>query len=557
MSNIFVEISLVLVIAALVAAIMKFLRQPLIIGHIITGLIVGPYVFNFIKSTETINVLSYFGIALLLFIIGLSLNPRVIKEVGRISLITGLGQVAFTTAIGFFITRLLGFSTISSLYIALAISFSSTIIILKLLSDKKELARLHGKIAIGFLLVQDIIATVALVIVSASAQNRDILSLVTTTTLKGVGLILAIVLVSIFVLPKLSNFFSKSSESLFLFAIGWGFGLSALFYVLGFSIEIGALFAGVALASSPYSYEISSRMKPLRDFFIIIFFILLGSQMAVDGITKLILPGLILSAFVLIGNPLIVMGLMGMMGYTKRTSFKAGLAVAQISEFSMILVILGKRTGYLSEEIVSLITIIALVTIAFSTYLILYSDKIYNIISPYILFHERKKTKKDKSSLEKHEIILFGFKNNGYSFIDSFEKMDKKFMVVDYDPETVEELERKGINCLFGDADDTELLSGLGVERTKMIISTITDYETNMLIVDYASQVNSKAIVIVTSDDIEEAAQLYDKGATYVIMPHYIGTNRTSSMISRHGFDFSEFIKERDKHISYLRKIST
>ncbi|OQA02803.1 MAG: Inner membrane protein YbaL [bacterium ADurb.Bin400] len=389
------------------------LKQPLIIGHIATGLIVGPYLFNLVKANETIEIFSQIGIALLLFIIGLNLNPRVIKEVGKVSLITGVGQVLFTSAIGYMIGITLGFGPTASFYIAIALTFSSTIIILKLLSDKKDLGRLYGKIAVGFLLVQNIIATLILIALSTLSQGGDLTQIMLATLLKGIVLVVLLTAFSIRILPKMGMIFAKSQEFLSLFSVGWGLGLAALFSLAGFSIEIGALVAGVTLATSTYTYEISSRMKPLRDFFIILFFIMIGSKMSPDNLQQLIVPAATFSAFILIGNPLIVMILMALLGYDKKTNFKAGLTVAQISEFSLILIVMGHRLGHLSDEIVSLVTIVGLLTIAVSTYLIIYSDKIYAALEPYLVVFERKNHKRERRSREEHDIILFGFDNIG------------------------------------------------------------------------------------------------------------------------------------------------
>ncbi|MEK7067780.1 MAG: cation:proton antiporter, partial [Patescibacteria group bacterium] len=298
--DLFVQISLIIVIAALVAIFVRSLRQPLIIGYIITGLLVGPYLFNLIPDAEVVNVFAEIGVALLLFIVGLGLNPRLIKEVGGIAFAAGISQVVFTSLVGFFVCRLLGFLPLESAYLAVALSFSSTIIIVKLLSDKQSLQKLHGKIALGFLLVQDIIAMFLLIFISALSQGENISRLIGVITLQGLALALLSVFASLYLLPRLSNFFTASAEFLALFALAWGLGLAALFYKFGFSIEIGALIAGITLSVSPYAIEISAKMKPLRDFFLILFFILLGSKLAVSDIQELLGPAIIFSLFILI-----------------------------------------------------------------------------------------------------------------------------------------------------------------------------------------------------------------------------------------------------------------
>lgn len=554
MSGVFAEISVVLAVATVVAGMMQLLKQPLIIGHILTGLVVGPAVLGVIHSPETLEIFSNIGIALLLFIIGLSLNPRVVKEVGRVALVTGLGQVLFTTVVGFMTGRLLGFDPVPALYIAIAISFSSTIIIMKLLSDKKELGRLYGKISTGFLLVQDLIATVILIGVTSAAQNQSLSDLLGTTALRLVGLALVFAALTYWVLPRLSGFLAKSQEFLFLFSIGWGLGIAALFSAAGLSIEIGALFAGVALATSPYNYEISARLRPLRDFFIVLFFILLGSQMSITNFSALLLPALVFSFIILIGNPLIVMTLMAYLGYTKKTNFKAGLAVAQISEFSLILVVLGNRVGHLPPDIISLVTVVALITIATSAYLIIYADNIYKQIAPALSWFERKEAKRERNQSTAHDIVLFGYRRAGFQFVESFKQLRQKFVVVDFNPEVIDELTKQKINARYGDANDSELLDALELENAKLVISTISDFAANSLIVHHVQNANQDAIIVVTSDEIDEADELYRSGATYVLMPHYLGSAKTSSLIAKHGFDLSGFIKERDKHMGYLQQ---
>jgi len=553
--EVFIEISVIIGITVLIAGIMRLFKQPLIIGYIIAGIVVSPYFLDIIRSTETIAIFSQIGVAFLLFIVGLSLSPKVIKEVGKVSLITGIGQIIFTSFIGFFISRLLGFSVIVSLYIAIALTFSSTIIIMKLLSDKRDLDKLYGKISIGFLLVQDLFVVILLIIVSSFSEKSGVSSLTLGVVLGGILLIGFLVLISIYILPKLSKLFAQSQEFLFLFSVGWGLGLAALFHHIGFSMEIGALIAGVALSASPYHYEISSKMKPLRDFFIILFFILLGSQMAFGDITQFIIPAIIFSLFILIGNPLIVMILMGFLGYKKKVGFQAGLTVAQISEFSLIFVALGVSVGHLNNEILSLVTTVGLITIGSSTYLILYSDKIYSYLSKYLSIFERKNVKKTKrDGLKDYDVILFGYNRIGYDILQSFKKLKKKFLVVDYNPETISKLTEEGIKCRYGDVDDNEFLDELNLDEVKMVVSTVPDIETNLLLIDKIRNLNKKVIIMVVSHNIKETNVLYNHGATYVIMPHFLGGSHASMMISKYGIHVNKFLEEKKKHLKQLKR---
>ncbi|MCK5452547.1 MAG: cation:proton antiporter, partial [Candidatus Aenigmarchaeota archaeon] len=358
--DMFTELSIILFLTVLISAVMHFLRQPLIIGYIISGIIAGPVVFNIVQSADTFSTFAQMGIIFLLFMVGLNLNFRVIGDVGKTSLLTGVGQVVFTSLIGYFIGRfLLGFPNIVAIYLAIAISFSSTIIIMKLLSDKKDLEALYGRISIGFLIVQDLIAIFVLTLISSVQRGDSVTGFAFESAIKGIGSLVVLVIISLYIFPHITKLIAKSQEFLMLFAISWCFAVASVFNYLNLSIEAGALLAGISLSMTPNHYEISYKMRPLRDFFIILFFVLLGSQMVFASISQYIVPAILFSVFILIGNPLIVMTLMGLMGYTKRNSFLAGLTVAQISEFSLILIALGVKMGHLTGEIISLITLIA------------------------------------------------------------------------------------------------------------------------------------------------------------------------------------------------------
>ncbi len=551
--NIFTEISLVIVFATVVAMLMKRLKQPLIIGHIISGILLGPAVFSLIKSGETIELLGSFGIALLLFLVGLGLNPRIIKEVGKVSVLTGVGQIIFTTLAGLAVSKLFGYPLIPSLYISVALAFSSTIIILKLLTDKKEHNKLYGKISIGFLLVQDVVATIALLIASASGAESIDPASIAILLVRGIGLIGLTLLFSHFVLKPMGNFLSKSQEMLFLFAIAWGFGVASLFHAAGFSLEVGALVAGVSLATMNYAQEISSRLRPLRDFFIVVFFIALGSKLNFDGVSSIFLQTIGFSTLVLIGNPIIVISIMGMLGFTKKTGFKAGLAVAQISEFSLIFILLGLKNGQISEEVVSLITFVAIATIAISSYMITYSDGLYKRLEKYLTIFERKKIRSEFETNTSYEAILVGYRKGGSGFVKVLKSLTKKNLVIDYDPEAIEELDRKQIPYIYGDATDPELLEELNISKTKLVISHIGDFDSNRQIVEFVTQKNQNVVIICHANTAHEAAELYGLGASYVMLPHYIGSEKISAFIKRNGFKKTEYRKFKDKHLGQLQ----
>ncbi|MDP3992212.1 MAG: cation:proton antiporter [Nanoarchaeota archaeon] len=555
MVEVFNQISIIILIVLGVSFIMRILKQPLIIGYIISGIIAGPFFFGILPGVDAIGIFSEFGIAFLLFLVGLHLSPKVIKEVGKISLITGIGQILFTFLFGYFIATLLGFSMITSMYIAIAITFSSTIIILKLLSDKGDLYTLYGKISIGFLLVQDLVAIIILIIVSSVSSGGDVVSQILLTLLKGIVIIFVLAPVSLFILPRFHDFFAKSQEFLFVFSIAWGLGLASLFFYAGLSIEVGALIAGVLLSISPYSLEISSRLKPLRDFFLISFFLLLGAQITIGNISELIVPAVIFSFLILIGNPLIVMSLMGLLGYTKKTNFLAGLTVAQISEFSLILIALGVKVGHISGEILSLMTLIGLITIAGCTYMIMYSEQIYHKLSKHLGLFERKKPTESRLKARQVDAVLFGYNRIGFSILTSLKKIKKNYLVVDYNPDVVANLKKLRIPCLYGDIDDEDLLGELPLDKIEIAVSTIPDFGTNALLIENIRGVNKKAIIIVRAHSIDDALDLYKKGASYVLTPHFLGGEYVARMLSIIKTDEKGYEEEKERHIKMLKEM--
>lgn len=552
-ANIFSELSIVIAIGAGISLIMRLIKQPLIIGYILTGVIVGPTVLHIVKSEDTINVFANIGIALLLFIIGLGLNPKVIKEVGKVAIIAGGVQILGTAIVGFLFSRAFGWSKTESMFVGLGLAFSSTIIILKLLSDKKEQTRLYGKITIGILLLQDIVAAIALVLVAARSEGTFSFSALIVLGLKGLAVAIPLFIVSIYVLPRLSKLIAGSQELLFLFAIGWGFGTAALFEHLGFSIEVGALIAGVSLAGLPYAQEIASRLRPLRDFFVVLFFIALGTRLTFGNLYTIVLPAAIFLIIVLAVKPFIVLATMGMLGYTKSTSFKTASALGQISEFSLVFVLLGQQQNLVRAEIGNIMTIVALISIAASAYAITYSNKFYGLFERYLTMFEKRKTHSEKDKARKYDMILFGYNKGGQEFIRVMDQMKKKYVVVDYDPDVIDTLERQRTHYIYGDVTDLELLQELNMANAKLVVSTVSDHRTNMFLARWLESINPHAVFVCAADTASQASSLYEEGAAYVMMPHYIGSEKIGSFIKKNGFNKVEFRRFREKHLQYLQ----
>ncbi len=553
--NIFTELGLVFVIVALVAGVMRLLRQPLILGYIITGILVGPVMLDLIHAKDAFNGFSQIGITLLLFIIGLGMNVGVIKSLGRVSIVTAAILLSTVGLLGVVVTHIFGFDLQTSLIIGLSLFFSSTIIILKVLSDKREIHRLHGQVAIGIILVDDIVATLAIVVVAALGSGNA-LSLLDfgLLGLKAVSLGLLLWIVGAYVMPRISKSFAKNQEFLFLFAIAWGFGISLLFSAAGFSHEVGALFAGVSLASLPYAAEMSARLKPLRDFFVVLFFVFLGESFVFDDLSKIILPALALSAIVIVGKPLFVMVGLGLQRYTKLTSFKAGVHLSQISEFSIVLVVFAYQLGVVDKKAASIVTLVALITIGVSSYLMKYDDVLYRRLEKILRIFERRSAHERPHKQQLYEAILFGYHHGGHEFLQLFRDTKQRYIVVDYDPEIIEHLETQGVRHAYGDATDSEFMEDINAGKAKFAASTIVDVNVNRLILGFLHRHNPDITFICHANTYEEALSLYEHGATYVILPRFLGSEYITSYIKRYGIDGESFAKFRQKHIISIGK---
>lgn len=523
-TNDFFEFAALLGISALVGYVGRLFRQPLIVSFIAVGILVGPYGLDLLTSSDKVHLLAELGIALLLFVVGLKLDVNLIRNMGKVALLTGLGQVLFTTVFGYLIAIAFGMSPVTALYVAVALTFSSTIIIVKLLSDKKEIQTLHGQISIGFLIVQDVVVILVMIFLSAfgNPEAEELHVEILMILLKGFGLLALTAFFMRWVLPWLMHSLAKSQELLLLFAMAWAVTLAALSNFLGFSNEVGAFLGGLSIASTPYKEVISGRLVSVRDFLLLFFFINLGSNLNISLLGDQLFPALTFSFFVLIGNPVIVMIIMGLMGYRKRTSFLAGLTVAQISEFSLILAALGLTLGQINEDTVGLITLVGLITISLSTYLINYSHQIYEKVSPMLSIFEKKVPYREdvheKVEKEHFDVVIFGLGTYGRNIAHSLESKGYKVFGVDHDPAAVKHWAKRGKAAMYGDADDPDLPQRLP-HNTTCVISTLPDKEINLALIKYLRLDDSKVKVAVTSYTGRTAKELELAGADLILLP--------------------------------------
>ena len=529
----FYEIAALLVLAAGVGFLGLMLRQPLIVSFIAVGILAGPSVLGIARSDEHIDLLAELGIAVLLFLVGLKLDLKLVRTLGPVALTTGLGQVAFTTIFGFLIGLALGLDTVTSLYVAVALTFSSTIIIVKLLSDKREIDSLHGRIALGFLIVQDLVVVLAMIVLSAiGAGAGDGNALGDVARVFGYG---ALMLVGVgvfirFIADPLVERLSRAPELLLSFAIGWAALLAALGHYLGFGKELGGLLAGISLASTPFREAIAARLASLRDFLLLFFFIALGAALDLSMLGASVGPALVFSVFVLIGNPLIVLAIMGAMGYRKRTGFLAGLTVAQISEFSLIFMAMGVALGHVAEPALGLVTLVGLITIAASTYMITYSHQIYDRLAPLLGVFERKDVLREEAGgdpTQRYDVIVFGLGRYGLAIAEALKAAGKRVLGVDFNPGSVRYAKAHGLDAIFGDATDPEAVAHLPLEGVQWAVSAVPEHDTGIThddtrrsLIRHLRDLGFDGRIAVSTHSDEAADALRAAGADLVLLPY-------------------------------------
>jgi Kef-type K+ transport system membrane component KefB len=556
LQNILFDIGVIIIIAGFMAYFARLLKQPLIPAYIIAGIILGP-VLHLVTDQTIVSSLSEIGIAFLLFSVGLELDLKKLKEVGNVAVLGGLIHMALLFGISYAAFRILKYTNLSSVYIGLILMFSSTLVVVKLLSDKKQLDTLHGRIIIGMLLMQDIVAIIALSMlnsVGASAFSNVLLMFVEGLLVFFIGLALAKV-----VFTTVFRFAARNDELLFIISIMIMFFFAILYSYIGFSIVIGAFIAGLLLGSLPYRLEIIGEVKGIRDFFAVIFFVSIGLQLMPVGFSSILIPLLLMIFLTVVALPIITMFVLALFGYKKRTAFLTSIGLAQISEFSLIIASLGFAKGHISAELFSLAIIVAIITIALTAYMIKFDDRLYHLFGRKFTWFE-KLSRQNKELMSyydesiRHKVVLIGYDRTGYSILQKLKKMRKSVIVVDLNPDVIKQLISQKVQCIYGDIGDLEILNRLRLADVELVISTIPEHQDSMLLIQKVRELNPEATIIVTSYTAEEALELYKKGADYVIVPHFLGGEHLSLLLDDLTTSINKLLKIKIGHIKALEE---
>ncbi len=565
--TLFYQLTFVLLIAGCIALIVSWRKRPSVIVFILTGLLVGSFGYAKVHALPVFSDLGEIGITLLLFMVGLELDIRKLKELGKVVIYTTLGHVVGVAVIGFFLSMFLHFSAVASVYIAIAITFYSTIIIVKILGEKGQLHTLESRIVIGCSIVEDFIALLILLFIGSTTSHTATLltslpvwQTVIITLIRALVFFLGLAFVSKTILPWLLKHLGRSDELLLSFSLAWALGLAAFAALpwVGFSFSIGGFLAGLALANSEVHWEIAARVKSIRDFFIIIFFIVFGSQLALSNIGQQWHVVVLLTAFMIIINPLSFIVLLSWQGYKPKTAFLASLGTIPMSEFSFILIALGFKAGHIDQSIVSVVTLAGIISIACSSYLIANGEKIYLYFRPWLRVFDRHEPgieeRAERAELKKH-IVLVGVHRLGQHLIAALQKLPAPMVLVDIDPEIINRYSSLGFDVVCGDITESYIQEQVNLTQAGVIISTIPSVEDNLALLQAlkrrSGNKRNKPKLIFAAQNEAEAKRLYDEEIDYALSPHYIGGQHLAKLLSAQD-NFKSLKQSRQQHLDML-----
>lgn len=471
--TVFNETAALLVLGAAIGFAGQWLRQPLIVAFIVAGIVAGPDVLGVVSSAVHVQVLGELGVAVLLFLVGLKLDPGLLRTLGPVALATGSAQVLLTALAGAGLGWALGMPAQTAAVVGLALTFSSTIIVIKLLWDKGEVDSLHGRVALGLLIAQDLLVVVLMGLLAGLRGGSQ--SGLWQALLGGMVLLVTVLLFTRYVAQGLLERMARSPELLVTFAVAWAALLAAMADMLGLGKELGGLLAGVSLASTPFREALASRLASVRDFLLLFFFVSLGASLDFGALHGNLLPAVVLSLFVLVGKPLIVLPILAVAGYGRRTAFVASLTLAQISEFSLILLALAAQAGLADPATQALVTLVGLVSIGVSTYLVTYSGAIYARVEPVLarFVSDGARRQATGDALPPADVILFGLGRYGTAIADGLRGRGLGVLGVDFDPEMVARWRARGLPAHYGDAADPDFGKSLPLGSARWVVCAI------------------------------------------------------------------------------------
>ena len=518
-----------MLLAALgVTIVARAVRVPNIVAYIGAGLLLGP-AFGVLEVTHTIELIAEFGIILLLFLVGLELSLDKIKEVGTTAFVAGGVQMGGTALGGGLLAGGFGYGLVESVTLAVAVMFSSTVVVVKLLEKRGDLDATYGQIAVGVLLVQDLVVVLVLTFVAGLSGPGELAwadvawglgqAFVGMALLGGV-----IVAAARYVLPPAIQWISDRPEGLFIWSLFWCFLVVLGAEALHLSPELGAFLAGIALAQLPQCHELRHRVHPLMNVFIIVFFVALGVQMELGAALAQWPFALALTAFVMVVKPLLFFVVLPRLGHGEETSVRTGLSLAQISEFSLIFGALAVASGLIDEALLSVLTLVGLLTFALSAGLLLYNERLYAVVRPYrpLAWLGAVQEAPEAPSEGRHgHVIVVGMNTLGRRLVDRLTAAGETVVAVDTDPEKLASL---SVPTVHGNAVHEAILEEAHLPTAKLLVSSLNIEGTNNLLA-YRAQRAGVPCSIHAFDRTSEQS-LRGIGVDYLIRSKHEGARR-------------------------------
>lgn len=523
--GILVDIGVAILSATVLAYLARLLRQPLLLAYIGAGVLIGPPGLGVVHNDRLITELSELGLAFLMFIVGLEIDLKKLVSSGRVGAPVAIGQVVLCSLIAFGAVRLLGFDGLQALYLGIASAFSSTMIVVKLLSDKSELDTVDGRLTLGILLVQDALAIVVLAL-QPNLQNPSLLPIL-QSLVAGVVLVGGTLAVARFVLPPLLRWAAKSPEILLVSAISWCLLIGQLAVWADFSIAMGALIAGVTLSALPYTLDVVAKIRGLRDFFVTLFFVALGMQLEL-GAPRVLLTAVLLSAVVVASRFLTVAPMLYVAGYGWRIGVLSSLALAQAGEFALVIVSIGLALGQIDREVTSVMALTLVITSTLSTYMVLANHKVAQRITALLArvgVRDRTGDPDSPTAPAAPGVVLLGFHRAASSLVHAARQSDqaRPLLIVDFSPEVYRKLRALEVPVVYGDISHLDTLEHVGVEHARIVVSTVSDDflrgTDNMTLLRTVRRLNPETRVIVCAETLAQARRMYAAGADYVVLP--------------------------------------
>ena len=549
------DFALVIVVATIIGLVGRKLGQPTIVAYIITGVVLGPVILDIVTDEGLIEHMAELGLGFLLFLLGLKMRFEDIREILAPISNIAIGQTVLQTALAFLVAYVLGFGMVEMLVIALATVFGATPIIVKVLTDKDEITSLPGKIDVGVLIIQDIYLVIVLALFSAD-QLDDGGEIAMTL---GVILVMMafIGLFSIgsskYILPRLFRRIANNKDIFLIVAIAWAFLFIAVSEYFELSVEVGAFLAGISLAQLPYSKELEDRITPITDFFILIFFATIGLQ--IEGVAELLYywqEAIIASVILMVGNFWIMFYLIDSEGFSVETSFLGSLNMVQVSEFSLVVGALALHQGYIGDRILGYLTLMALLTMTVSTYIITYNHQIYDLLEPWFRRFESEDAIAETTDQYTDHAVAIGFDEVTEPALPLIEARYGKVVVIDRKTEHIADIEAEGqYDHVFGDFRHTEVRKASGLKRAKFVLSSTVEVDVNEALLE---EVRDDAIVFVEAERIADAHRLYEAGAAYVIMNTYLTAEKFASYLELYFEDHDAFLNAIEDDIDLIRR---